>query len=185
MLVLMGKAASGKDSVKNVLIKRHGFNPITTYTTRPIRKGEIPNVTYHYISTEEFLDKINNNFFAEWKKYNVDEETWYYGSSKEDLKNADDKTVIILTPDGVRDIKKSGIDVTVIYLYANLSTIKRRLKIRNDKNDKADDRIQRDMKDFKEVEELADKIVYNNYDKDIEEVVAKLLSVMEDKNGSN
>lgn len=185
MIVLMGKAASGKDSVKNILIKKHGFKSITTYTTRPMRKGEIPDITYHYISTEDFLDKINNNFFAEWKQYIVNNEIWYYGSAKEDLENADDNTVIILTPDGVRDIKKNGVKVTVVYLYANLSTIKKRLKVRNDKNDKANERIQRDLSDFKEAEELADRIVYNNYDKDIEEVVDKLLNVIKDKNEKN
>lgn len=96
-------------------------------------------------------------------------------SAKEDLENADDNTVIILTPDGVRDIKKNGVKATVVYLYANLSTIKKRLKVRNDKNDKANERIQRDLKDFKDAEILANKIVYNNDEMNIDNVAESVV----------
>lgn len=168
MLVLIGKSASGKDTIKEILVKKYGFHPIVTYTTRPMRKDEIADITYHYISNEDFITKIEEGFFAEWKKYHIGEETWYYGSAKDDLKNADNDAVVILTPDGVRDIKNNGIAATVIYLYSNLSTIKNRLKARNDSNDKAEDRIQRDSKDFKDAEVLANKIVYNNDEMDVE-----------------
>ena len=174
-LVLIGKATSGKDTVKNELVKKHGFHSIVTYTSRPMREGEIPNVTYHYISKNEFFEKIESGFFAEWKKYDVNGEVWYYGSAKEDLLNADDNTVIILTPDGVRDIKKNGIKATVIYLYANLTTIKKRLELRNDKNDKLEDRMRRDTHDFKDADLLADRIVYNNLSDDINKTVDNVL----------
>lgn len=179
ILVLMGKSASGKDRVKNELVNKYGFHSITTYTSRPMRDGEIPDVTYHYITNGEFLKRIEEGFFAEWKSYIVNGEIWYYGTAKEDIENAIENTVIILTPDGVRDIKNNGIDAIVIYLYANLSTIKKRLKLRNDKNDKAEDRIKRDLKDFKDAESLADKLVYNNIDADIETVVKNVLEQYE------
>ena len=175
MIIIIGKASSGKDAVKNALIKNHNYHGITTYTTRPMRKGEIQDVTYHYISEEEFLEKIDNGFFAEWKSYNVEDKTWYYGSAKEDLINADDSTLVILTPDGVRDVKKNGIDAKVIYLYANLHTIRKRLNIRNDINDKAEKRIQRDLKDFKDAEILADKIIYNNDGTNLDDVVKNIV----------
>lgn len=181
ILVLMGKSASGKDMVKNELVNKYGFHSITTYTSRPMRDGEIPDVTYHYITNGEFLKRIEEDFFAEWKSYIVNGEIWYYGTAKEDIENTVENTVIILTPDGVRDIKNNGIDATVIYLYANLSTIKKRLKLRNDKNDKAEDRIKRDLKDFKDAESLADKLVYNNIDADIETVVKNVIDQYERK----
>lgn len=174
-LVLMGKAASGKDTVRNILAKKYDFHTIVTYTTRPIRPGEIQDVTYHYISKDEFLEKIEDDFFAEWKKHKVKDEDWYYGSAKEDLINSDDNSVIILTPEGVRDIKSNGINAAVIYLYANLSTIRKRLKVRNDSNDKMENRIQRDLKDFKDAEFLADKLVYNNEEMNIENVAESVV----------
>ena len=182
MLVLMGKSASGKTEIAQILVKKYGFHSVVTYTTRKPRAGEIPDVTYHYITVEllnylndseiDFKQKIEEDFFAEWKQYIVNNEIWYYGSAKEDLENADDNTVIILTPDGVRDIKKNGVKATVVYLYANLPTIKKRLKVRNDKNDKANERIQRDLND---AEILANKIVYNNDEMNIDNVAESVV----------
>ncbi|WP_440486694.1 hypothetical protein, partial [Salmonella enterica] len=51
---MCGKTASGKNAVVNELVKRHWYHQITTYTTRPLRKGEKQDITYHFISDEEF-----------------------------------------------------------------------------------------------------------------------------------
>lgn len=174
-LILIGKGASGKDTVKDILVNKHGFHSLITYTTRKPRAGEVQDVTYHYISKDEFLEKIENGFFAEWKSYIVNGELWYYGSAKEDFENADENTIVILTPDGVNDIRANNINATVIYLYANINTIKKRLGKRNDKNDKIEDRIQRDIKLFKNADMITDKIVYNNDEMDINNVVDNVL----------
>lgn len=174
-LVLMGRAASGKDAILNILVKDYGFKPIISYTTRPMRDGEIDGITYHYISNDEFKEKIEKGFFFEWKSYEVDGAMWYYGRSKEDMNTVDDKNILILTPNGVRDMEKLGVDMTVIYLYSTQSTIIKRLKKRNDSNDNMEERIKRDYKDFKDAEFLANKIVYNNYDTPIREVVNKVI----------
>ena len=57
MILLCGKTCSGKTVIRKELVKM-GLKSIVTYTTRPIRDGEIEDVTYHYISKEEFLKKI-------------------------------------------------------------------------------------------------------------------------------
>ena len=176
-LILIGKSASGKTTIRDILTMKHGFHSIVTYTTRPMRKGEISDVTYHYISNEEFLKKIDEDFFVEWEKYRVGESVWYYGTAKEDIKDADEKSVIILTPDGVRDILKyDSIKSVVIYLYSNIGTIRKRLSKRNDNKDKAEYRIKRDVKDFKYADLLANKIVYNNEGTSINEVVDNVIA---------
>ena len=55
MIVLLGKTASGKDTILNELVKKYNYRKMITYTTRPMRKGEIQDKTYHFISDEEFL----------------------------------------------------------------------------------------------------------------------------------
>lgn len=79
MLILMGKTASGKNLVRDRLVENCHFSPIITYTTRPMRKDEKQDITYHFISTDEFIEKINNGFFAEWKDYVTNDGIWYYG----------------------------------------------------------------------------------------------------------
>ena len=175
MLCFIGKTASGKNLARDQLVEKYHFSPIITYTTRPMRKGEIQDVTYHFISDEEFKRKIDEGFFAEWKSYITNEGVWYYGTALEDCINATDNDVIILTPNGVRDLKKNGVNAIVIYLYSNLNTIKHRLKFRGDDLKEVERRISSDIKDFKNAEMLADRIIYNNLNDNIDKVVENVL----------
>ena len=50
MVILIGKSASGKDTVAKRLIKDYGYQKIVTWTTRPMRPGEKQDITYHYTS---------------------------------------------------------------------------------------------------------------------------------------
>ena len=181
ILILIGKTSSGKTLIKEKLIEK-GFTGITTFTSRPKRKGEKQDITYHFISEEEFKRKIEEGFFAEHKTYNTEFGKWYYGTALEDLEKADDKSVIILTPDGYRDIvEKLSNRPTAIYIYANNATIKKRLLKRGDDKNEAQRRLEHDNEDFKGIENEVDRIVYNNDDSDIDEVVNKILKFVEDK----
>lgn len=175
ILVICGKTASGKNLVRDILVEKYNYNPIVTYTSRPPRKGEKQDVTYHFISTDEFIEKINNGFFAEWKKYDTEQGIWYYGTALDDCMNASDKNVIILTPNGVRDLKSNDVNLIAVYLYSNLKTIRHRLEFRGDDLKEVERRIPSDIKDFKDAEMLADRIVYNNLNDNIDNVVENVL----------
>ena len=175
ILVICGKTASGKNLVRDILVEKYNYNPIITYTSRPPRKGEKQDITYHFISTDEFIEKINNGFFAEWKDYVTNDVIWYYGTALDDCMNASDKDVIILTPDGVRDLKNNDVNLIVVYLYSNLKTIRHRLEFRGDDEKEVERRISSDIKDFKNAEMLADRIVYNNLNDNIDNVVENVL----------
>lgn len=177
LIVLIGKTASGKDTVAKELIKM-GFEKITTTTTRPMRDGEIPGVTYNYTTNDDFEKKIEEGFFLEYKSYLVaDGSKWYYGSPMEaftSIKDTD-KKLIILTPDGYRDfLKRVSIQYKAFYIYAKNDVIKKRLLKRGDDKDEAERRLKQDNADFSGVEWEVDRIVYNNGDKTPNEV-AKLI----------
>ena len=181
MVIIMGKTSCGKDTVVNELITKHGFRKCVTYTTRPMRDGEKQDITYHFITEDDFKQKIRENFFAEYKSYDTEFGFWYYGVALEDVENADDKTVIILTPDGYRDvIKKVKNKLKSIYIYANNSTIKERLINRGDDPKEAQRRLEHDNIDFKDVETEVDKIVYNNKGSNINDTVNKILKYLEE-----
>lgn len=99
MIVLVGESASGKSSIERELVAL-GFNKIVTYTTRPMRKEDVDGETYHFITEEQFNDMIEKDLFAEHASYNG----WQYGTAKEDC--TDDK-VVVLTPHGLRQLKKN------------------------------------------------------------------------------
>lgn len=184
MVILIGKTSSGKDTVLNHLVTKHGYKKIITYTTRPMRKGEKQDVTYHFTSDQEFQCLIKQDFFAEYKTYKTEFGLWYYGTALEDLENADDNSVIILTPDGYRDvIKKLSKKPISIYLYANNPTIKKRLVKRGDDPKEAERRLLHDNEDFKGIENEVDKIVYNNDGASIDDVVEKILGYIKEVKG--
>lgn len=183
MIVIIGKTASGKDLMVRKLCSDYGYKKIVTYTTRPMRKGETNGITYNYISNEEFKQKIDENFFVEYKSYQSEFGEWLYGISKESILNSDDKSIIILTPQGYRDIlfNYPNLSHKSIYLYANNNTIKGRLMKRGDNKAEADRRIKHDNEDFKGVEMLTHKIVYNNFDYHVDDVLNKILEAIGDK----
>ena len=99
------------------------------------------------------------------------------------MHNANDKSVIILEPQSYRDIKNElpDKDIACIYLYANNSTIKKRLEKRGDNPNEVIRRMESDNEDFKGFENEANRIVYNNDGTNIDEVIKKILDFMEDK----
>lgn len=178
LVVLLGKTCSGKTTIAKELEMKHGFHRIITTTSRPIRKGEKQDIDYHFITEDEFLNKINEDYFVEYKSYNTTSGTWYYGTSRESLSNLDDDKnyVIVLTPDGY---KKIDVPCKSLYIYANNATIIDRLKKRKDKRDSIQRRLESDNNDFKGFENMVNHIVYNNSGEDINNVVNKILKFAE------
>lgn len=160
MILLLGKTASGKDTILNEIVKL-GHEKLVTYTTRPMRPGEVDGVNYHYITKEEFLIKDEEGFFAETTSYNVATgETWYYGSAIEDYSK--DK-VMIVNPDGVKQISRvKSLNPVVFYIQADEEVIRKRLSKRGDNKDESERRIAADVRDFFGIEKYVDFFVWNN-----------------------
>lgn len=180
IVVLLGKTSSGKDTVCNQLIQK-GYKKLVTYTTRPMRPGEVQDETYHFISKEEFETLISKGFFAEYTSYDAKKGTWLYGSAYDDYESESD-LIVILNPSGYEQILKNlnKEDITSFYIYSNIKTIKNRLKKRGDKKEEAARRIEADLADFKGLEDKVDHIVYNNDRNTIPEVVDKIISYLEE-----
>lgn len=165
MIILLGKSASGKDTVVNNLIHNYyGYEKIITWTTRPMRPGEKQDLTYHFTDDEDFEEKIEEGFFAEWKKYNSVFGTWYYGTAVEDVTKDTDDKVIILTPNGYEDIKEyiNKEDVLSVYLDSSVKTLYKRLKLRGDNPKEIRRRLLHDIKDFRGIKNNVDVVIKNN-----------------------
>ena len=157
IIVLVGKTASGKTTVANELCKNHGYKRIITYTTRPMRENEVQDVDYHFISDEQFNEMVKNNEFTEYKRYNTAHGVWSYGSvitSEQEL--SDDCYVIILTPQGLRDLSKRMSRYIAFYLNVGFKSQLERLKKRGDEEQQIIKRLRNDAKDFENVLDIVD-----------------------------
>lgn len=181
MIILLGKSASGKDTVVNNLIHNYyGYEKIITWTTRPMRPGEKQDVTYHFTDDEDFEEKIEEGFFAEWKKYNSVFGTWYYGAAVQDITNNPNNKIIILTPSGYEDIKEyiNDEEILSVYLDSSLRTLYKRLKFRGDNPKEIKRRLLHDIKDFKGIKNKVNVVIKNNT-RDLDELT-ELIKDMHD-----
>ena len=141
-IVLCGKAASGKDHLRQILEGR-GFSYGISYTTRPPRSGEVDGKDYYFIDESEFQSLIDEKFFYEHVSFNG----WFYGTSREQWYETDD--VFIMTPSGISKIKVEDRKSTfIIYIDIPIEVRKGRLSKRSDA-DSVDRRLEADENDFR------------------------------------
>ena len=167
--IILGKMGSGKTTLAKELEKR-GMKRIVTYTTRPIRPGEIDGVDYHFISPEEFNRMVEEDLFAEYITYNATFGTCSYGSLKEDYFCNEEDKVIVLNPYGLTMVKEKNIPHISIFLDPPATVLQERLLRRGDNAEEIKRRLARDEEDFAGMkadiyirenivpEEVADKI---------------------------
>ena len=59
LVILSGVAGAGKDTVKKEIVKRLEYvDTFPTVTSRPMREGDIPGITYIFVTKEKFKEMI-------------------------------------------------------------------------------------------------------------------------------
>jgi guanylate kinase len=147
-IILVGKAASGKDHLRKKYESR-GFKYAVTYTTRPPREGEVTGKDYFFITDEESTKMIESNMFYEHVYFNG----WLYGTTVNQFFTDD---LFIMTPAGISHIKpEDRANSFIIYIDIYLSIRKKRLVNRKMPGDTLTRRIEADELDFMD---------FNDYD---------------------
>lgn len=154
MLVIIGPSACGKTQIVNKLISDFGYNKLVTYTTRLMRVNEKQGIDYNFISEEEFKQKIDEQFFIEYVKYNDN----YYGTSYSDL--AVDK-VVIIEAEGLKSyLEKARDRITVIFVRCSKPIRRIRMVERLDDEENIPKRLNSDDLVFNEhIQALADYVI--------------------------
>jgi len=156
-IILVGKAAAGKDHMRKILQGR-GFDYGVSYTTRPRRPGEIDGEDYYFMDESEFKEGVENKIWYEWVEFNG----WYYGTTNQQfLKTCN---LFIMTPKGISHIDPiERKKCTIIYLDISDTTRSARLNERGDTNDSIERRMYNDDLDFKDFTDYDLKINNSNF----------------------
>jgi len=167
-IILMGMSASGKDTLRKMLIDK-GLKPAVSYTTRPIRENEQNGRDYHFISPDEYNKLESDNFFIESESFKVaNGDVWKYGKSRDTIENAD---ILIATPSGVSKLLEN-FDRKMFYIVEVQCRpevrFERSIK-RGDDRKEANRRMKADAADFNvwrnfEVDEIVKSETYTPFD---------------------
>lgn len=136
LMILSGFSGSGKNTVINALLKEPdgGFTSMPTYTTRAMREGEREGFPYHFLTEEQFREKIASGELYEYEFIHKS----FYGSSKKLLAEAlsAGKTVIKdIDVKGAMNLKRllaGDVKVVTVFLYVGKEELTRRLRGRGD-----------------------------------------------------
>lgn len=165
---LMGKSASGKDSLYKKLVENiPSINNLVIYTTRPIREGEKDGEEYHFVN-KEFLDN-NKNKIIEMRTYNTVYGPWSYATLDDGTIDHNKKYLMIGTLESYNKLKEHFgkenltpllIDVPNDIRYERAK--KREIESKNPHFEEMERRFKADEIDFSK-ENIAASGIANNY----------------------
>ena len=140
-IILVGPTCSGKTHLRERMEKK-GFKCDVSYTSRPMREGEVNGVHYHFIGRRQFETLISGNFFYEWVEY----EGNYYGTGQREW---DELSLFIMETDGIKHINpEDRKSCFVIYVLPPMIERQRRMGERGWSDEKIRSRIETDIKKF-------------------------------------
>ena len=155
IICLIGKSGSGKDTIIQKLRADLKIPIAISFTSRPMRTGEIQDLTYHFVSDSYFED--NKEKFIEQRLYKVinkdkTKAIWRYGLTEESFEEGNN--LVIVDVNGYKALKKFFGEQNVLPFFIHCSDATRlnRLIGRGDMNNPLEvtRRLEADERDFKE-----------------------------------
>ena len=115
IIVISGPAGSGKSTVTKFIREDEGFVFSVSRTTRYMRPGEVDGKDYHFISHEDFLQKLSEDDFLEHAEYCGE----MYGTPKSlvyDQLEKGKNVILEIEVDGAMQVKEKCPDAVLIML---------------------------------------------------------------------
>lgn len=179
LFVISGPSGAGKSTIVSKLLELAPDLVLSiSYTSRRPRKGEVHGKNYFFISRDEFLRKIKENFFLEWAEVHGN----LYGTPAEFvLKNIQEGRHVILEIDvqGAMRIKEKFPESVLIFIEPpDFKELEERLKKRSTESTEAL-RLRLENAGY----EMAQAKYYNYrvINKDVEEAASQILKIIREE----
>jgi guanylate kinase len=175
--VLSGAAGSGKTTLVQRLRARGGF-PVQvsiSATTREPRPGEVPDVSYYFLTREEFEAARDRDSFLEWAEVHGH----LYGTPIEPvLASLAQGTCVILVIDvqGAMNVREKVPNALLIFVHApDPETLESRLRARGTDSEAT---ILRRLANARREVALADRYDYQILNDDLDKAVDELAAIL-------
>ena len=181
---IMGKSASGKDSIYQKVIEQlSSLKTVVLYTTRPIRVGEVDGKDYFYISEKKCKEYRDQNKIIEMRSYNTVCGVWSYLTIDDGQINLDSTSYLMIgTLESYIQICKYYGNENVVPIYIEvedkkrlLRAIKREEKETIPKYTEVCRRFLADSEDFSEENLVKANVVYRFINNNLEECAAEVV----------
>ena len=148
LVYIMGKSASGKDTVYRKIKGSIDVNDYILYTTRPMRDGEQNGREYHFITKKEYGKLEEEGKVIESRHYNVvnaegNKDIWTYATIDDEQWNKHGNFLTIGTLESYSSIKKylenhpeKDLKLLPIYIYIDENERRNRAINREKQNKK-------------------------------------------------
>lgn len=161
VLIIVGKSASGKDTLQKKLTSAFGCIPFVSVTTRPMRDGEKEGVNYFFRGKDDFFRLVEQGKIFEYRSYetlvNNIPDTWFYGSIKQELLPSTYYTVVVDIDGAIAYAKAyGGQNCTVAFVECPDEIREKRARERGSFNKQEWDRRMTDDKEKFSKERLAE-----------------------------
>ena len=176
LIILTSPSGAGKTSIlEGILKKDNSIEYSVSVTTRPMRKGEINHVHYHFVSVEEFKKLIEQGVFYEWAIVHNN----YYGTRRDVVENKVENGIDVLFDidvQGALNVKRQSKDAVLIFIIApSLKILEERLRNRGtDSEEVIQSRLMNARKEMEKMPEF-DYIVVNDK---LEETIENVWSII-------
>ena len=124
LIVLMGKSATGKDTIHRALLNKEELNlkTVISYTTRPIRINEKDGVEYHFVTEDTLASMRDENKVIECRSYNTVKGVWSYFTADDGQIDIDKGSYIIIgTLESYHEIVRFYGEDKVVPIYIKVS----------------------------------------------------------------
>ena len=180
LVILSSPSGAGKTSIARALVKENkNFLFSVSATTRKSRPGEVNGREYHFLTVDEFRERINDGQFLEHAKVFGN----LYGTPLEPvMESINDGKDLIFDVDwqGGKQIRSSSLSKFVISIFILPPSIKalqeRLMKRAQDSSETVKDRMTKSIGEIMHWKEYDYVIVNNNFEQTLHEVKSIITS---------
>lgn len=135
LIVFSAPSGCGKGTMLKEILKDESFYLSVSATTRSPREGEIDGVDYHFITRDEFRQRIDSSGMLEYAEYCGN----YYGTPLKEVNEELEKgryVVLEIEVKGAMKIRELCPDALFVFAVPpSLAELERRLRKRNTESD--------------------------------------------------
>ena len=132
LFIVSAPSGAGKTTLVERLVEQMPHLKMSrSYTSRPMREGEVDGVDYNFVSRERFEAMVAVGEFLEW----ADVFGNLYGTSAADTERVLEQgtdLVLVIDVQGARKVRRRGIETTAIFVMPpSFDALERRLRGRS------------------------------------------------------